>query len=249
VGTQIDRNRLYAGQRFFATVHWSLAEALEESVAPRLELRQLSQTLTRAVIGSDLVALPSGRPLVEHVGLRVPARAAPGAASVTLVYGDRTVALGAIEILPGEHAFAEPLVSNDIRASLPDVGVLTGFERNPPGMIQSGEPLTVTLVWQATDGARAKDLTVFTHLVSRSGEIVAQHDGKPGNGKRPTTSWLDGEYITDVHVLRWVEPYAGTSTLRIGMYDAKTGQRSLWADGTDHLDLQDDIEVIHDTGD
>jgi mannosyltransferase len=249
LGARIDRDRLYAGQRFFAMVHWSLTETLEESVDPRIELRQLSQTLTRASVGSDLVALPSGRPLVEHVSLRVPASAAPGMASVALVHGDRMVTLSSIEVLPGAHTFTEPSVSNEIRASLPDVGILTGFERNPSGMIRSGEPLTVTLVWQATDRARDNDLTVFTHLVSSAGEIVAQHDGKPGNGKRPTTSWLGGEYITDVHVLRWVKPYEGPSALRIGMYDAKTGQRSLWSDGADHLDLPEDIQVIRETGD
>ncbi len=248
VGAHIDRERLYAGQRFFTAVHWSLTKKLSVTVNANLTLVQDSQSLARTLLGSGLSALPPGRPLVEHVSLRVPAGAESGSISVDLDVDGQMVSLGTIDVLAGDHTFIMPSVPNAMDAQVSGVGRLVGFSRTPPGSIESGHPLTLTLFWQGTDESQNADLTVFTHLVSSAGEIVAQHDGKPAGGTRPTPSWLDGEFITDTHVLQWLDSYQGTATLRVGLYQATTGQRQPWASGRDSLDLPGALLVTFESG-
>jgi hypothetical protein len=244
VGASVDRQELYAGQPFFATIHWSLAESISSPVDASLVLTQHSQIKARIPVGAGLERLPPGRPLVEQVKLRVPAEIEAGDAAVELVFDGETVTVSGIHVQSGDRMFTPPPVSSKTRAELPQVGMLVGFDRTPDGPIRSGHPLTLTLVWKATGESPDADYTVFTHLVSSSGEIVAQHDGKPHHGTRPTPSWLDGEYITDVHVLRWEDPYQGPATLRVGMYEAESGQRVQWSTDGDFFVLSDEINVL-----
>jgi hypothetical protein len=244
VGAHIDREALYPGQQFFVRVHWVLDKSISRPLDAQVVLMQDSGVQAQTKVGDGLEGLPQGRPFAEHVSLRVPADAAEGETSVELISAEQRISLGTIKILSGEHSFSAPRVPNEIHASLPGVGHLVGFSRTPEGVIRSGQPLTLTLVWQAGSESHSQDLTVFTHLVGNSGKIIAQHDAKPMNGMRPTSSWLDGEFIADVHILRWLTGYEGSATLRVGMYDAKNGRRYPWADGLDYVIVSDDIRVI-----
>ena len=62
---------------------------------------------------------------------------------------------------------------------------------------------------------------------------MAQHDGKPVGGLRPTIGWPAGEIVVDAHTLVWQRGYAGPARLHVGLYDAATGVRVLWTDGQD----------------
>jgi len=67
---------------------------------------------------------------------------------------------------------------------------------------------------------------VFTHLLSEGMDrLVAQHDGLPVEGRRPTTGWVQGEAIVDAHLLHWREEYVGTCPVEIGLYDPLSGER------------------------
>jgi len=86
-------------------------------------------------------------------------------------------------------------------------------------------PLVVTLFWQS-DGRVQRDHHVFVHLLDEEGTMVAQHDGVPAGGQRPTWDWRYREVIDDPHDipvdgLRPDETYA----LYVGMYDFKTKAR------------------------
>jgi hypothetical protein len=61
----------------------------------------------------------------------------------------------------------------------------------------SDDSLSVTLYWQAT-GSVSRDYTVFVHLSSPEGELVAQHDSPP---LLPTSLWIPGGQVIDAHVL------------------------------------------------
>ena len=101
---------------------------------------------------------------------------------------------------------------------------LVGYEVLP-GSLEPGGMLQVTLAWRAT-GRVARDYTVFAHLVDASGKLVAQQDGQPGDGYRPTTSWPAGELIPDHHAIA-VPLGAGASgySLHVGLYLLATGER------------------------
>ena len=84
---------------------------------------------------------------------------------------------------------------------------------------------------------------VFTHLTDTDGNIIAQQDQIPGNGRFPSTSWVSGEYLTDKYELS-LPPEApiGQYLLRIGLYNPDDSVRlRLVADdqnGSDHIILE-----------
>lgn len=91
--------------------------------------------------------------------------------------------------------------------------------------IRAGDALTVTLFWQS-DGRLTEDYHIFVHLLSEENSSVAQHDGAPVQGERPTWSWRDTEVLQDKHVVvTGVGLPGGTYTLSVGMYDHLTGAR------------------------
>jgi len=69
--------------------------------------------------------------------------------------------------------------------------------------VRPGEPVTVTLFWQATDGPTQMSHTVFTHLLGPAkadgSTVWSQHDGPPVGNSYPTTRWDQGEIIVDRH--------------------------------------------------
>jgi hypothetical protein len=101
---------------------------------------------------------------------------------------------------------------------------LLGYRLSESGL-SAGDTLTVTLFWQS-DGRLAEDDHVFVHLLDTEGLLVAQHDGVPVRGERPTWSWRDTEVLQDEHVLITdVSLPGGTYALSVGMYDFMTGVR------------------------
>lgn len=111
--------------------------------------------------------------------------------------------------------------------------------------VSEGGVLTVTLFWQS-DGRLTDGYHVFVHLLDADGQMVAQHDGEPIGGERPTWDWRDREVIQDEHILV-IEPGSpgDTYTLSAGMYDVVTGVR-LPAVGSSGERLPDDRVVLQD---
>ncbi len=122
----------------------------------------------------------------------------------------------------------EPRVTTD--ASLERLGRLVGYDL-AQSQAAPGGALDLTLYWQPTE-TTGERLTVFVHLLDEQGVIVGQSDGEPADGKRPTSSWLPDEYITDHHTVRVrSDALLGNAVLAVGLYDAATGQRVAWIDG------------------
>jgi hypothetical protein len=88
-----------------------------------------------------------------------------------------------------------------------------------------GGTLTAVLIWES-DGEIEGNYTVFCHLLSASGELVAQRDGPPVYGVRPTPGWRAGEVIEDSYDIFLDGGLApGEYELSVGMYDAETMAR------------------------
>ena len=119
------------------------------------------------------------------------------------------------------------------------VATLAGFtdSPSPPCSLSPSLPCRLPLVWRA-EMETATSYHVFVHLVDEAGNILAQSDGVPGDWTRPTTGWLPGEYVTDVHTLILpAELPDGPLTLRAGLYAPTTGKR-LRTDGADFATLR-----------
>lgn len=116
-------------------------------------------------------------------------------------------------VLDGDVRRVDYLFGNGIR--------LVGMRDNVPQL---------ELFWQI-DGVIGESYRVFVHLVDESGAIVNQSDGEPGGWARPTTSWIPGEFVRDMHIVE------GDGVVwRIGLYDGISGER-LMVDGQDSVVL------------
>jgi hypothetical protein len=90
---------------------------------------------------------------------------------------------------------------------------------------QAGEPIRLTLYWQA-QGEQRRSYTVFTHILRADGVQMAGWDNPPCRTTCPTETWRQGEVIRDEYTVPTTRDWqAGEHTLEIGMYDPNTGER------------------------
>jgi len=89
----------------------------------------------------------------------------------------------------------------------------------PDYSLSPGDRLPVQLKWRSSQEIE-RDFTVFVHLVDGDGQIVAQHDQRPFNGRWPTQVWQPGDVYTDLHEIHLpVTIPASSYDIRIGLYD------------------------------
>ena len=136
----------------------------------------------------------------------VPPDLAAGAyrVGITLNNGAR-FDLGEVKINVPARSFVIPSMSRITNHNFNDSIRLLGYD------VQKD---SITLYWQSKQVVE-KRLTVFVHKFE-SGVFVSGHDASPA---RPTTSWIVGEVITDIH------PIGVGDSFEIGLYDPLTGER------------------------
>ena len=123
-----------------------------------------------------------------------------------------------------KHDLTPPQPKHPADVDFDDVGKLVGYDLDLPeaGLAQGGT-LDLTLHWQALASAD-RAYTVFVHLVDEKGDIRGYGDSEPGGGAYPTTGWLPGEYLADLHTVTVApDAPAGTYRLAVGLYDPVTG--------------------------
>jgi len=172
--------------------------------------------------------------------LRVPAALPGGKYTLAISVpgsGERAPLLTSIDVSQPPRTFDAPSNAQAVPAVLGDVAALVGYEVSDAAA-GPGDSITVTLVWQARS-TPDDSFHVFVHLLDDDGLLMAQSDGIPGGWTRPTTGWLEGEYLTDVHTLD-VPPDAspGIYHLRTGMY-LPGSHRLQMPDGEDSVALSD----------
>ncbi len=95
----------------------------------------------------------------------------------------------------------------------------------PDGRRSANRVLDLRLFWRA-ERPSPRPLSVSVHLLAADGQRVAQHDGTPAEGGRPTDEWLPGEVVVDRHLLELpVVSSPQALRARIGLYDPETGSR------------------------
>jgi hypothetical protein len=131
-------------------------------------------------------------------------------------------------------ALVNPSFAGAVRLSVNDPSNVTAPDGTAPIRLadysfsvqwQAGVTETIQLVWWSAEPV-AQDYTVFVHLRHpETGEMVAQGDGPPVGGWYPTSWWMAGEAVTDVHAVP--VPAAienGTYPLFVGLYLVSTGE-------------------------
>ncbi|HEU0166251.1 MAG TPA: hypothetical protein VFS62_00635, partial [Chloroflexota bacterium] len=126
------------------------------------------------------------------------------------------------------YGFASPSAAPELLpASASFSGQVQLVEAGVPSTIRAGDPVDVALRWQAIGRPRA-NYSVFVHLLDGTGTTVAQHDGWPAGGARPTSGWEPGAVVDDHHGLLTTTSLApGRYQLETGLYDAAGGRLAL----------------------
>jgi hypothetical protein len=197
----------------------------------------------------------SGEVFCRRLETRLPTDAPAGHYELQVTLGDereQRVSLNELELGPSTRRFDVPPVEWPLNAQLGDAIRLIGANVAP---LAPGQPLTVTLVWQAL-ASSPNSHQVFVHLVGGDGKIVAQSDAIPalqgpgGPAAYPTNFWVPGEVVADVHTLQLPPEFAsdgpqGAQAYRLyaGMYDPLSGKR-LPAQGANGQAISDDAVYL-----
>lgn len=132
------------------------------------------------------------------------------------------VVLGPARIAPWPLITEAPTMERHVDGQFGEAVHLLGYDLK--GQPTPGQGLTVTLYWQARTSLDAS-YSVFVHLVDGAGTLAAQADGIPANWLRPTTTWREGEIITDEHTLDLPAGLPeGVYQMHVGLYQPE-GQR------------------------
>lgn len=103
--------------------------------------------------------------------------------------------------------------------------ILQSYSIEPREPISPGDPLGVTLVWEATSVPEVS-YNVFVHIYGVDGSILAQHDGVPGQGQFPTSTLAAGQRVIDRHGIMLPPDVApGAYDMAVGLYDPQSGER------------------------
>jgi hypothetical protein len=138
---------------------------------------------------------------------------------------DGTMALDRVEVAPlGQDGFYQPVAQQ-------------------PMELYPGQALRISLYWQAR-AAPGAERTVSVRLYDSSGALIAQYDGLPGRGNKPTSWWQEGWQIRDVYDVT-LAPSAqpGPGRVELLVYDTYSGERLYWDTGATQLHVSD-VNVV-----
>ncbi|GIW08329.1 MAG: hypothetical protein KatS3mg060_3134 [Dehalococcoidia bacterium] len=218
VGYTLDLTTRRPGDRLPIVLYW---QPLDHGGRPAFRLvlgDPATPIASHALAASGAVE----RGVIERVdgSLRIAPTVSAGRYPVWLVVdrsGAAPLRLGAVAVEDWPPLPAPAVPARPIGAKFGDLATLDGLTAH-----REGSALTVELVWTP---AREIDQSylVFVHALDAEGRIVAQSDRVPAGGAAPTTSWLPGRKVSDLHRLAVAPPAGGA--LAIGLYDPTTGER------------------------
>jgi 4-amino-4-deoxy-L-arabinose transferase-like glycosyltransferase len=139
--------------------------------------------------------------------------------------GDGQVVLATVETTQRPHDLSPPSPQHVLDTRFGERARLLGYDLRGGLDARAGESLTLVLYWQALE-TFDRPYTVFAHLVDADNHIVGQRDQVPGDGEFPTTSWVEGEYLTDAYAIPInLDTPSGDYLIEIGFYDPVDGTR------------------------
>jgi hypothetical protein len=238
-GHHIEPGNITPGDSLYVTLLWTIDQGGVPDIVPQIIMQQDNVILLSEKIWGKFGNIPLSRPLVDHIVIPVPVEVTTGDVDLRLSMSpsEEDIDIGRVSIDAIEHDFDVPQLAHPLQADVPGVATIVGYEIEPAIDVEAGQPLTITLIWQAGINAYKYDLKVFVHIVDGEGSVAAQHDAKPVNWTRPTNGWVAGEILIDIHPIQWIETKISSGDIVIGLYDAATGTRLVWDNGEDALKL------------
>ena len=250
-GYSVDPPEAQPGESVGVTLYWKALTAPLPAYQPELRVVSAAGTLVgRQQSAPAYGEYPCdrwrrGELVIDRRHVRIAPSAEAGPATIALsVEGGGAIPLGGIALRAADRQFTLPAIQHPMDVGLGDIARLKGYSVNSEAA-SPGAPLQLTLYWQATnDDPVSVSYSVFTHLLDSNNRVIAQHDGTPGGGNLPTTTWIKDQIVVDSHELVFKnDQYEGEAVLEVGMYDPKTFQRLATSDGDDKVILPIKITV------
>jgi len=138
--------------------------------------------------------------------------------------GSYALDMGKIQVIEVQREFDVPSIQHPYQANFGGLVEFLGYDLERTGF-SPGDVLPLTLYWRALEQMDTS-YTAFTHLLDEDNRIWGQQDNPPKEGGHPTTLWVKGEVVADSYHIP-VDPDAppGEYVIKIGLYDAATGER------------------------
>lgn len=239
-------NRVAPGESVKVTLCWQPVQATDENYVLFVQLvADGNQKIGERNSYPGLGRYPTsqwrpGQPFCDQIQVPVE-QSAPANAIYSVVAGLYDLASGQnLTMTSADGQPIERLVLDQIKvtgSSLPlpasavalnatfgdQIGLL-GYELGAP---DANNRVALTLYWQAR-APIAQDYTVFVHVLDSSGQLAAQADAPPQQGRYPTRWWDEGEVIADRRTIELPDGRKQESfSLLVGLYSPTTGER-LW---------------------
>jgi hypothetical protein len=230
---QVAEGNVGPGGRLHARMVWKVLTDLDATYLVRFDLvnaangqRTTLRTAANPMRGGNPTELwRQGDRIVDDYTLQIPTSLEAGPYLLQLLMSrkdgrdpttsDRAgnpvdyVTAGPIQIGDGVAGLDPP--EQDISVAFGDNISLAGYDFRDI----SQDEMEIVLYWKARDEV-ARDYTVFVHLVSPDGDLVAQHDSPPA---LPTTLWVPGTTVIDSHPLSLpLDSAVANYEIRVGMY-------------------------------
>lgn len=236
LGYELEHEQIIPAEQFWLTLYWQALRDVNRDYVVNLQLIdstgvEAAYWLGRPVSGAYPTAQWAANQLIQDPWqLHLPANLTPGDYTLRLTLFDAATQseaahhnLGQVSVVTRRRTFETPEMQEAIAANFSNQITLLGYNLFFEPLTGGGRLRTV-LYWQA-QADLTNSYTVFVHLLSSSGVVVAQHDGLPANGAIPTTDWSVGEVVEDRHQLEFTNLPPGEYQLVVGLYNVQTGER------------------------
>lgn len=251
-GYALDWDTVRAGEKVALTLYWRATQGTLPAYEPEVQLMSATGQLAGWQKGQPAYGQypcstwRQGELVIDRREVLLSPEAEPGATQIALMVGEgEPASLGQVTVEKADRAYTFDEIQHPLDVTLGSVARLRGYSLEQQ-TVRFGEPLRLTLYWEAlSETTIERSYAVFTHLLTPDEQVIAQHDGLPAAGEWPTTAWIKGQAITDVHDLTFKDtPYEGKAILEVGLYDAKTFQRLATLSGDERILLPVEVEVM-----
>jgi len=256
LGLSLDRLEAAPGDTLHLTFYWRADQGLQDYTLSLQMLDQEGRAVTKASLPLATTSYPpsqwtAGEIVQGQHWLTLPASLDSGtyAMHLQLLDGNKRPVgtplplgeAGQVTVVAPARQVAVPPMQHRLDANLGDRVTLLGYDLEPE-IARPGETLRLTLYWRAEQPMK-RSYTVFAHLLDASSRIVVQDDSLPAGWTRPTTGWLPGEIIVDLHPLPLAgDVPTGDYFLQVGMYDAESNDRLPALDAAGQI-IQDRVQL------
>ncbi len=238
---------LHPGDPLFVVLTWRLKQPSVSNWTTRLSIAPVvgpdAASIERSAgpPGLPASAWPLGELIRDQYSVKLPDTLKAGLYKLSLARSGVGIPgepnfLGMVSVTDFPRSPIPTEIPFPLNARVGEFGLL-GYALDKP--FARGETTALRTLWRV-NGTSARDGALFVHILSPSGELVAQDDNSPERGMRSTLTYRDGEGIDQLQrlALRRDLP-AGEYRVMAGIYDRSGGAR--WPATREGQPARDDL--------